>query len=160
MPNHYQIDDVDKKILSYLIENTRTPFTEIAKNINVSAGTIHVRVKKMEDMGIIKGTSLVIDYTKMGYQFVAYVGILLTKSNKTDAVIEQLRKIPNVTVAHIISGKYNIFCKIRAKDNYDAKDVIYRIDDIDDVLRTESMISLEETINDKNRLMESIFKND
>ncbi len=157
MKAEYQIDDVDKQILHFLIENTRTPFTEIAKKMNVSAGTIHVRVKKMEEAGIIKGTTLIVDYARMGYDFIAYVGILLTKSNKTSAVMDQLKAIPNVTVASVISGKYNIYCKIRAKDTRDAKDVIYRIDEIEDVLRTESMISLEEEINDKTRLLNSIF---
>lgn len=155
---NYQIDEIDKKILKFLIENTRTPFTEIAKSINVSAGTIHVRVKKLEDMGVIKGTSLTVDYERVGYEFVAYVGVLLTKTNKKDAVIDKLKKIPNVTVAHIVSGKYNIFCKIRAKNTSDAKDVIYRIDEIEEILRTESMISLEESFNDKSRLIEEIFK--
>lgn len=157
MKSNYQIDEVDKQILHFLIENTRTPFTEIAKKMNVSAGTIHVRVKKMEEAGIIKGTTLIVDYARMGYDFIAYVGILLTKSNKTASVMEKLRTIPNVTVASVISGKYNIYCKIRAKDTSDAKDVIYKIDEIDEVLRTESMISLEEEINDKTRLLNSIF---
>lgn len=157
MKSEYQIDEVDKQILHFLIENTRTPFTEIAKKMNVSAGTIHVRVKKMEEAGIIRGTTLIVDYSRMGYDFIAYVGILLTKSNKTSIVMEKLRKIPNVTVASVISGKYNIFCKIRAKDTSDAKEVIYKIDEIEDVLRTESMISLEEEINDKTRLLNSIF---
>lgn len=157
MKPSYQIDEVDKQILHFLIENTRTPFTEIAKKMDVSAGTIHVRVKKMEEAGIIKGTTLIVDYSRMGYDFIAYVGILLTKSNKTSIVMEKLREIPNVTVASVISGKYNIFCKIRARETSDAKDVIYRIDEIEDVLRTESMISLEEEINDKTRLLNSIF---
>lgn len=158
MKSNYQIDEVDKQILHFLIENTRTPFTEIAKQMNVSAGTIHVRVKKMEEAGIIKGTTLIVDYARMGYDFIAYVGILLTKSNKTVKVIDELKKIPNVTVASVVSGKYNIFCKIRARDTSDAKDVIYRIDEIEAVLRTESMITLDEDINDKTRLLNSIFK--
>lgn len=158
MKMNYEIDDIDKTILMYLIENTRMPFTEIAKKMNVSAGTIHVRVKKLEDAGIIKGTTLITDYDKMGYQFVAYLGLLLTKTNKIQRVVDELYKIPNVTVAHIVAGKYNIFCKIRARDTSHAKELIYQIDQIEDVLRTESMISLEESFNDKNRLMRAIFK--
>lgn len=155
---NYEIDEIDKTILLYLIENTRMPFTEIAKKMNVSAGTIHVRVKKLEEAGIIKGTTLITDYDKMGYQFVAYLGLLLTKTNKIQKVVDELYMIPNVTVAHIVAGKYNIFCKIRAKDTSHAKELIYQIDQIEDVLRTESMISLEESFNDKNRLMKAIFK--
>lgn len=154
----YQLDEIDRKILSYLSENTRMPFTEIAKKMDVSPGTIHVRMKKIEDAGIVKSSSLVIDYNKLGYTFTAYVGILLTKSIHNKKVLEKLQKIPNITVAHVVSGKYNIFCKIRAKNTDDAKEVIYKIDEIEEVLRTESMISLEESFNDKNRLLQLILK--
>lgn len=158
MRMNYEIDEIDKTILMFLIENTRMPFTEIAKKMNVSAGTIHVRVKKLEEAGIIKGTTLITDYDKMGYQFVAYLGLLLTKTNKIQSVLDELYKIPNVTVAHIVAGKYNVFCKIRARDTNHAKELIFMIDQIEDVLRTESMISLEESFNDKNRLMRAIFE--
>lgn len=151
-----QLDEVDKKILDFLVQNTRMPFTEIAHRMGVSAGTIHVRVKKMEDAGIILGSSLVIDYHKLGYNFTTYVGILLSKSNKTTAVLDALAKIPNVTELSVTSGKYNIFCKIRAKDTADARRIIYEISDMDDVMRTESMISMEEYFSDKNRLIKAV----
>ena len=153
---NYIIDDVDKKILMYLIDNTRMPFTEIAKQMDVSAGTIHVRVKKMEDAGIILGSSLNIDYGKLDYHFTAFIGILLTKSNRTQDVLKELSLIPNVVEASVISGKYNIFCKMKAKNTEDAKRIIYQIDDIQDVMRTESMISMEEYISDKNRLINAV----
>ena len=133
----YFLDEIDHQILDTLIENARTPFTDIAKKLNVSAGTIHVRVKKMEDEGVIKGATLTVDYEKMGFSFIAHVGI---------------------TIAYVTAGKYNIFCKIRAKDTSHAKDIIYLIDEIPGVYRTETMISLEESINDKKRLMHKIFR--
>lgn len=155
----FKLDNVDHQILDMLIDNSRVPFTDIAKKHNVSAGTIHVRVKKMEDAGIITGSSLTVDYRKLGYSFIAYVGIYLNKTSQTKFVLERLKTIPNVTVAHITTGKFNIFCKIRAKSTTHAKDIIYQIDDIEGVLRTETMISLEESINDKKRLMHAIFEN-
>ena len=154
-----KIDDVDRQILDILIDNTRVPFTDIAKQLLISPGTVHVRVKKMEDVGIIKGSSLNIDYMQLGYSFIAYVGIFLAKTQKTKSVLKELNAIPNVTVAHITTGKFNIFCKVRAKDTSHAKDIIFLIDDIEGISRTESMISLEERINDKKRLMHSIFNN-
>ena len=154
-----KIDDTDHKILDMLIENTRTPFTDIAKKLQISAGTVHVRVKKMEESGIITGSSLRLDYKKLGYSFIAYVGVFLNKTSQTQFVLERINEIPFVTVAHVTTGKFNIFCKIRAKDTSHAKDIIYRMDDIEGVTRTETMISLEESINDKKRLMHSIFKN-
>ncbi len=153
-----KLDKVDHQILEMLIESARVPFTDIAKKYNVSAGTIHVRVKKMEEAGIITGSSLQIDYEKLNYTFIAYVGIYLNKTSQTTFVIERLKTIPNITVAHITTGKFNIFCKIRAKNTSHAKEIIYKIDDIEGVQRTETMISLEESINDKKRLMYSLFE--
>ena len=154
----FVLDEIDHQILDILIENARTPFTDIAKKLLVSAGTIHVRVKKMEDEGIIQGSTLSLNYDKMGYTFIAHVGIYLEKSSMTQHVLDNLRLIPNVTVAYVTAGKYNIFCKLRAKSTNDAKDIIYKVDDISGVNRTETMISLEESINDKKRLMHAIFK--
>ena len=153
----FKLDEVDHQILDMLIENTRTPFTDIAKKLLISAGTVHVRVKKMEEAGIIQGSSLTLNYTKLGYSFIAYVGIFLQNTSQTKFVLERINEIPYVTVAHVTTGKFNIFCKIRARDTNHAKEVIFMLDDIEGVYRTETMISLEESINDKKRLMHSIF---
>lgn len=154
----YKLDEIDHQILDILIENARTPFTDIAKKLLVSAGTIHVRVKKMEDEGVIKGSTLSIDYEKMGYTFIAHVGIYVSKTSKINDTLAFLEEMPNVTIAYLTAGKYNIFCKIRAKDTTQAKQVIFRIGEMEHVERTETMISLEESINDKKRLMHKIFK--
>ena len=153
----FKLDDVDHKILNLLIDNSRIPFTDIAKKLLISAGTVHVRVKKMEDAGIIKGSSLALDYKKLGYTFIAYIGIFLEKTHLTFIVLDKLNSIPYVTVAHITTGRFNIFCKVRSRDTNHAKEIIFMIDDIDGVSRTETMISLEESINDKKRLMHKIF---
>ncbi|TWO33043.1 winged helix-turn-helix transcriptional regulator [Seonamhaeicola sediminis] len=152
-----KLDEIDHQILDMLIDNTRIPFTDIAKKLLISAGTVHVRVKKMEESGIIKGSSLMLDYKKLGYSFIAYVGVYLNNTSQTKFVLERINEIPYVTVAHITTGKFNIFCKIRARSTEHAKEVIFLLDDIDGVYRTETMISLEESINDKKRLMHSIF---
>ena len=152
-----QLDEIDHKILDILIDNTRIPFTDISKRLLSSAGTVHVRVKKMEEAGIIKGSSLNLDYVKLGYSFIAYVGIFLEKTSATEKVLQELKDIPFITVAHITTGKFNIFCKVRARDTHHAKDIIFLIDDVEGISRTETMISLEESINDKKRLMHRIF---
>jgi Lrp/AsnC family transcriptional regulator for asnA, asnC and gidA len=157
MQSKFKLDEIDHQILDMLIDNTRVPFTDIAKKLLISAGTVHVRVKKMEDAGLIKGSSLILDYNKLGYSFIAYVGIYLKNTSQLSFLIERIKEIPNVTVAHITTGKFNIYAKIRAKSTKDAKEIIFKLDDIDGVYRTESMISLEESINDKKRLMHAIF---
>lgn len=154
----YQLDEIDNQILELLIENTRMPYTEIAKKLIISAGTVHVRVRKMEEAGIIVGSTLNIDYAKMGFSFTAYIGLYLEKTNMTSHVIEALKKIPYVIVAHLTTGQYNVFCEIKARDTHHAKEIIFMMDDIEGVTRTETMISLEESISDRKRLMHHIFK--
>jgi len=154
----YKLDETDHQILDMLIENTRTPFTDIAKKLNISAGTVHVRVKKMEESQIILGSTLTLNYDKLGYAFIAYVGIFLKNTSQTKFVLERIKDIPFVTVAHVTTGKFNVFCKIRAQNTQHAKEIIFQLDDIEGVYRTETMISLEESLNDKKRLMHSIFK--
>ena len=154
----FKLDELDHQILETLIDNARTPFTDIAKNLLVSAGTIHVRVKKMEEEGVIKGSTLSVDYNKMNYTFIAYVGLFLENSSSTESVIQAVQGIPEVTVAHLTTGKFSIFCKIRAKNTMHAKEIIFSLDRIEGIKRTETSISLEEVINDKKRLMHKIFK--
>ncbi|MBZ9626816.1 winged helix-turn-helix transcriptional regulator [Psychroflexus sp. CAK57W] len=159
MKGKLKLDETDHQILNMLIDNTRTPFTDIAKKLDISAGTVHVRVKKMEESGIIIGSSLTLNYKKLGYTFIAYVGIFLEKTSQTQFVLNRIEEIPNITVAHVTTGKFNLFCKIRAKNTEHAKNIIFLIDDIEGVSRTETMISMEESLNDKTRLMKSIFEN-
>ena len=85
----YKLDEIDHQILDLLIDNTRTPFTDIAKQLDISAGTVHVRVRKMEEIGIIKGSTLTVDYDRLGYTFIAYVGIFLERNHQAQFVLER-----------------------------------------------------------------------
>ena len=63
--------------------------------------------------------------------------MFLQKTSQTKFVLERINEIPFVTVAHVTTGKFNIFCKIRAKDTEHAKQIIFELDDIEGVYRTE-----------------------
>ena len=80
MSSNYQIDNIDLKILNVLSKNAKMPYTEVAKKVFVSGGTVHVRMRKLEKMGVVRGTKLDIDYDKLGYNISSYMGIYLEKS--------------------------------------------------------------------------------
>lgn len=153
-----KLDDIDHQILEILIENARTPYTDIAKKLKIAAGTVHLRVTKIEKAGLINGSSLLLDYKKLGYGFVSYIGVYLEKSHQVKFALQRLVVMPNVTVAQITTGRFDIFCKIRTKDMDQAKNIIFNIGDLDCVERTEAMFFIEESINDKKRLINTIFK--
>ena len=68
----YQIDDIDRKILSYLVKNARIPFLEIARECGISGAAIHQRVKKMEDAEIIEGSRFIVKPRALGLKICAF----------------------------------------------------------------------------------------
>ena len=143
------IDKTDKLILSMLMHDAEQPYTDIAKKIGyVSGGTVHVRMKKLRDMGIVKGANLVVDNTRLGYDICAFLGIYLDKSSLYDDVSEELKKIPEVVEAYYTTGIYSIFAKIFCRDTNHLRDVLHdKIQKISGIQRTETFISLQESIN-------------
>ncbi|MFN4255613.1 MAG: Lrp/AsnC ligand binding domain-containing protein [Saprospiraceae bacterium] len=147
MSAHPEIDQLDKKILAKLMEDGKTPYTDIAKELFVSSGTIHVRMKKLEGLGIVKGASLTVDYHKLGYDITAFLGIYLDKSSLYDEVSAQLAAIPEIVDAHYTTGLYSIFAKIVCKDTFHLRQVLHdKIQKIQGIQRTETFISLEQSI--------------
>ncbi len=143
-----EIDKLDKRILSILMQDAGTPFTEIAQRLHVSGGTIHVRMKKLEKAGYVLGSNLRVDYSKLGYDISAFLGIYLDKSSLYDEVAEALKQIPEVVGAHYTTGTYSIFAKIVCRDTNHLRDILHdKIQKIQGIQRTETFISLEESIN-------------
>lgn len=143
-----EFDKLDKQILSLLMRNAKMAYTEIAKKLFVSGGTIHVRMKKLEDSGIVKGYSLSVDHTRLGYDICAFLGIYLDKSSLYDEVAASLEQIPEVVDAHYTTGLYNIFARIICRDTNHLRDVLHdKIQKIPGIQRTETFISLQESIN-------------
>jgi Lrp/AsnC family transcriptional regulator for asnA, asnC and gidA len=148
MSKNYEIDSVDLKILNLLMEDAKIPYTEIAKKVFVSGGTVHVRMKKLEEMGVVIGTTLKMDYSKLGYDVTCFLGIYLTKSSLYYQVVEELKNIPEIVKVHYTTGNYNIFIKIHCKDTRHLRDVLHdKIQKVDGIERTETFISLEESLN-------------
>ena len=147
MDKHSEIDKTDLQILTFLMADANMAYTEIGKKINVSGGTVHVRMKKMENLGIVKGSGLVIDQSLLGWDIVAFLGIYLDKGSMYDDVAEALKQIPEVVNIHYTTGIYSIFAKITCRDTGHLKDVLHdKIQRIVGIQRTETFISLEESV--------------
>lgn len=147
MNKNYEVDNVDLKILEILRDDAKKPFTEVARKVNVSQGTIHVRMNKMEDAGIVEKTTLKINYTKLGYDITAFIGIFLEKSALYDKVVARLKEIQEITSIHYTTGNYSMFVKIHCRDTNHLKEVLHdKMQQVDGIERTETMISLEESL--------------
>ncbi len=148
MERNLEIDKTDLAILRLLVENADLSYAEIGKRVFVSGGTVHVRVSKMKQMGVIKGTLLSIDAVRLGWDITAYLGIYLDKSSLYEEVALQLEQIPEVTNIHYTTGQYSIFAKIVCRDTGHLREVLHdKIQKVPGIQRTETLISLEESLN-------------
>ncbi|WMJ73066.1 Lrp/AsnC ligand binding domain-containing protein [Cytophagaceae bacterium ABcell3] len=148
MQKNLEIDNTDLKILSILMEDASIPYTEIAKKVFVSGGTVHVRMRKLEQMGIVKGTQLKIDPTALGYDITAFLGIYLEQSSWYDQALEGLKNIPEVVNVHYTTGNYSMFVKLICRDTNHLREILHdKIQKVPGIQRTETIISLEESIN-------------
>ena len=145
--NNLQLDELDLQILDLLIKDCRTPYLEIARICHVSGGTIHVRMKKMEDMGIIKGTRIILNLPKLGYDVCCFVGIFVDKTSSFNYVFDEMQKIKEVVELHITTGAYSIFAKVICKNISDLQELLmHKINTIDGIQRTDTFISLNQPI--------------
>jgi Lrp/AsnC family transcriptional regulator, regulator for asnA, asnC and gidA len=147
MSNDFKIDELDKKILHFVSKNARTPFLEIARESGVTGASIHQRMQKLQDAGIISGSQFNLSPKGLGYFTCAYIGlqVSLTSTRTHEEVFEKIKAIPEIVECHHISGKYSLFVKIYTKNNEHLKRVIIeQIQAIPEIISTETFISLEE----------------
>ena len=145
---HYEIDKLDKQILRLLMQDVTRPYTDIAKELNVSGGTIHVRMKKLTEMGVVKGAQLLINPAAVGFDICAFIGVFLEKGSEYKETVKKLQEIPEVVELHYTTGAYSMFAKIVCRDTNHLREVLNeKLQPIEGVQRTETLISLEESIN-------------
>ena len=143
MDEQLDIDKLDKKILSALQKDARRPFQELARDMDVSGGTVHVRFNKLKDLGVITGSHVDINYGKLGYDVTAFIGINLHNAGDYAAVLEKLRKMEEITEAYYTTGNYSIFIRVITKSTEGLHEFLTRkLQPLKEIQSTETFISL------------------
>jgi len=136
------IDKLDKEILNEMNKNARLSFRDLAKILGVSVATISHRVKKMEDLGIIKGYIPLLDQKKVGYDFTAIIEISIEKG-RLSSVEKKLAEFDNTLGVYDITGLYDALVVARFKDRDHLNDFIKKIQKFEFVQKTYTSIVLE-----------------
>lgn len=147
MNKNLQIDSLDRRILSIIINNARIPYLEVARECNVSGASVHQRIQKLTDNRMISGSQFNINPSALGYHTCAFIGIQvnLTGKHTHEEVFKKIMQIPEIVECHHISGKYSLLVKIFTKNNEHLKKIIIdKIQSIPEITFTETYISLEE----------------
>lgn len=147
MADTLQLDQLDRDILNALLNNAKTAYAELAKQFSVSAGTIHVRVEKMRQAGIILGTRIDVDPKKIGFDVCCFIGIILKSARDYPAALSKLEALDEVVEAWYTTGHYSVFIKVMCRSIDALQQVlINKIQTIDEIQSTETLISLQNPI--------------
>ena len=140
------LDKLDLQIIQAMMQDAEISYADLGKQFFVSGGTIHVRIKKLEELGIVKGKRLGVDLKLLGYDIIAFIGIYLEKSSMYDGVALALKNIPQVVRVNYTTGNYSMFVEIVCKDIQQLRFVLHdELQKIKGIERTETLISLEES---------------
>ena len=146
MSKKLTLDKLDFQIINEMTADSQISYADLGKKLFVSGGTIHVRIKKLQEIGIITGTRMTVDVKELGYDVIAFVGIYLLKSSMYEEVAKELKKIPQIVRLNYTTGTYSMFAEIVCKDIQQLKQVLHdKLQYIKGIERTETLISLEES---------------
>lgn len=141
MPNLDYLDAYDKRILKALEKDGKRPFSQIASDLGISNTMVHQRVLRLKELKILKGTTVILDEKKLGFDWGAFTGLVLKEDAKSEEVIEALKRIPEVVECYYITGSYTLYVRVVAKSNEHMRRLLYeKIDHIKGVRKTESII--------------------
>lgn len=148
MASKLNLDKLDLQIISAMMDDASISYADLGKNLSVSGGTIHVRIKKLQESGVVKGTRLNVELKELGYDITAFIGIYLEKSSLYDTVAKDLKKIPEIVRLNYTTGNYSMFIEIVCRDIAQLRHVLHdELQKIKGIERTETLISLEESFN-------------
>jgi Lrp/AsnC family transcriptional regulator for asnA, asnC and gidA len=141
------LDKLDFQIIQEMMEDAEISYADLGKKLFVSGGTIHVRIKKLEELKVVKGKKLSVDLKSLGYDVIAFIGVYLEKSSLYDSVAKELKKIPQIVRLNYTTGNYSMFAEIVCKDIQELRFVLHdELQKIKGIERTETFISLEESL--------------
>lgn len=140
------LDKLDLDIIQALMEDAEISYADLGKKLFVSGGTIHVRIKKLEEHKVVIGRKLAVDLKSLGYDVIAFIGIFLEKSSLYDTVAKDLKQIPEIVRVNYTTGNYSMFAEVVCKDIQQLRLVLHdKLQSIKGIERTETLISLEES---------------
>jgi len=137
------LDEVNLRILDILSRDASRPFVDIAKELEISDATVHIRVKRLQAAGILRKFTITTDNVLLGYDHLAFVGINLSKDSG-DEVLVALSQLEEILELHEMYGQYDLLVKIRSRNLEEMRDIVAnKISKIPQITEAQSMMVLK-----------------
>jgi DNA-binding Lrp family transcriptional regulator len=135
------LDDVSVKVLDEYLRDSRQSIREVARKVGVSSGTVASRLKEMEEAGIIRRYSAILDYEKLGYELTAITEITVSDGKMID-VGEAIAKLSQATGVYNITGDSDLMIVGKFRTRKELSDFTKKTLTIPHVLRTKTHVVL------------------
>lgn len=137
-----ELDETDREILRILMEDARTPFSEVARRIDMSSATVHDRVGRMEDAGVIEGYHARVDPRAVGLNISAIVG-LRVEQGREEETLTRLTEIDGVQEVHLTTGQWDVMMRVIAEDADKLRELMFdTIAQMEGFARSQTMVIL------------------
>jgi len=134
MVHNSNMDEKDEVILEALLENSRIPLTHIASTLNISETAVRKRIKKLENKGIIRAYTAIVDPFYLGYEGVALVGVDAAPE-KIVAVFEEIKQLPGIRYSAMTSGDHMMMFEVWYKSSEKLNKFILNLEKMEGVTR-------------------------
>jgi len=123
-----KLDEIDTKIIEILMKNARASLEEISEQLKVSKSTVHYRIRKLKENGIIEGFTTKINYKKLGYEIFALSCVKAKYHQQSlETVASKIKELEGVENVYVILGEMDFFVMIRAKDKDQLKNIVEKM---------------------------------
>ena len=144
-----QLDAIDRAILDALVENARIPVAELARRVGLSKTPVALRIRAMEEIGLITGYRAMLSPIKLGLTHVTYMEVRLTDTR--EKALAQfnaaVRLIAEVEECYMIAGGFDYLIKVRSRDMTDFRRIMAeKISALPHVASTSSYVSMEAVV--------------
>ncbi|MFB6155999.1 MAG: Lrp/AsnC family transcriptional regulator [Haloferacaceae archaeon] len=137
-----ELDDTDREILRILQEDARTPFSEIARRIDMSSATVHDRVGRLEEAGVIEGYHAKVDPAAVGLGTTALVGLRVEQGDERET-IDRLLDLDTVREVYLTTGEWDVMVRVYAENNDALRELLFEnIGSMDGFTRSQTMVIL------------------
>jgi Lrp/AsnC family transcriptional regulator for asnA, asnC and gidA len=137
-----ELDETDREILRLLQADARTPFSEIAREIDMSSATVHDRVSRLEEAGVIRGYHADVDPSAVGYGVSALVGLRVEQGHEEES-LSRLRAVEGVREIHLTTGEWDVVMRVYAENTDGLRDLMFEeIADTEGFDRSQTMVVL------------------
>lgn len=123
---HFELDDLDRRIIRSLNSNARKSFRDISRELGVSLSTVSNRVRHLEENGVLKGYIAIVDPVKIGYSLSVVIGVRIAHG-KLIEVQQTIAKSPNVYGVYDVTGEWDSLVLARFRDREDLDDFVKKV---------------------------------